>query len=87
VTSFFGSSARFMKSRSSFGAAVGRVAIEAVHAADKAQGIPRREAAEEREAFRDDTDLALDFEGVGGEVETQKARCGRRWREQPGHHF
>ena len=62
-------------------------AIEAVHAADEAQVFRGGEAAEKREAFGDDADLALDFEGMGGEVEAEKLDVARGGREQPGHHF
>ncbi len=61
------------------GAAVGGFAVEAVHAADEAEIFRRGEAAEEGEAFGDDADLALDVEGVGGEVDAKDARCGRKW--------
>ena len=45
------------------------------------------EAAEERQAFGDDADLALDFEGMGGEVEAEDLDVAGGGREQAGEHF
>jgi hypothetical protein len=53
------------------GASGGGGGGEAVHAADEAEVLGCGETAEEGEAFGDDSDLALDLDGVCGCVETE----------------
>src|ERR1700733_11982442 len=45
--------------------------VEAVHATDEAEILGCGETAEESEAFGDDTDLTLDFDGVGDGIQTE----------------
>ena len=60
------------------GAGGGGGGVEAVHAADEAEIFGCGEAAEEGEAFGDDADLALDFDGVGGERRGRESGFCRR---------
>ena len=61
--------------------------VEAVHAADEAQVLGRSEAAEEGEAFRDDSDLSLDFDGVRDGVEAEDLDAAGGGSEQAGEHL
>ena len=61
--------------------------VEAVHAADEAEILGGGEAAEESEAFRDDADLALDFDGVSGGVEAEDLNAAGGGSEQAGEHL
>ncbi len=70
-----------------FGALVGGVAIETVHATDEAEVFGCGEAAEEGEAFRDNADLTLEFERMGGEVEAEELDLAGGGSEQAGEHF
>ena len=85
--SFFVSPARLMKSRSSVGAGGGGGGVEAVHAADEAEIFGCGETAEEGEAFGDDADLALDFDGVGDGVEAEDLDAAGGGGEQAGEHL
>ena len=53
------------------GASSGGGGVEAVHATDEVEVFGCGETAEEGEAFGDDADLPLDFDGVGEGVEAE----------------
>ena len=63
------------------------VGVEAVHAADEVEIFGCGESAEEREAFRDDADLALDLDGVSGGVEAEDLDAAGGWSEEAGEHL
>jgi hypothetical protein len=69
------------------GAGGGSGGVEAVHAADEGEVFGCGETAEEGEAFGDDTDLALDFDGVGSGVEAENLDAAGGWRKQAGEHL
>jgi hypothetical protein len=76
-----------MKSRSSSVRLVGGLEIEAIHAADEAEVLRRGEAAEECEAFGDYADLALDVEGVRGEVQAEEFDVAGGGSQETSEHF
>ncbi len=61
--------------------------VEAVHAADEAEVFSCSEAAEEGEAFGDDADLPLDFDGVGDGVEAEDLDAAGGRGEEAGEHL
>ena len=69
------------------GAGGGGGGVEAVHAADEAEVFGCGETAEEGEAFGDDADLALDFDGVGGGVEAEDLDAAGGGSEEAGEHL
>src|SRR3984957_17363765 len=69
------------------GALGGGLAIEAVHAADKIQILRAGQPSEEGHAFGDDADLALHFDGVGGEIEAEDFDASRGRGEQASEHL
>ena len=69
------------------GAGGGGGGVEAVHASDEAEVFGGGEAAEEGEAFGDDADLALDFDGVGDGVEAEDLDGAGGGSEQAGEHL
>src|SRR4051812_21220267 len=62
-------------------------AVEAVHAADEAEVFGCGEAAEEGEAFGNDADLALDFDGIGDRVEAEDPDAAGGGSEEAGEHL
>jgi hypothetical protein len=70
-----------------FGAGSSGGGVEAVHAADEAEVLGCGEAAEESESFGDYSDLAFDFNWVGGGVEAEDLDAAGGWGEESGEHF
>src|SRR5262249_18994742 len=70
-----------------FGTLASDVAIEAVHLADESEVFGAVEALEEAHALRDDANLALHFDRVGGEIDAEKVHAAGRGSEQAGKHF
>jgi hypothetical protein len=69
------------------GALGGGGAVQAIHASGEVEELGAGEAAEQRHAFGDDADLALDVYGIGVEIETENFDSPGTGREQPGEHL
>jgi len=69
------------------GAGGGGGGVETVHAADEAKVFGCGETAEEGEAFGNDSDLAFDFDGVGGRVKAEDLNAAGGGGEESGEHF
>src|SRR4029077_17618277 len=70
------------------GGALGRCgAVEAVHASGEAEELCASEASEQRHAFGNHSDLALDFDGVSVEIDAENFNSPGTGREQSGEHL
>src|ERR1700722_7256640 len=70
------------------GGSLGRgLAIEAVHASGEAKKFGASEAPKKRHAFRHDSDVALDLDWVGVQIDAENFDAPRARSEQPGQHF
>ena len=69
------------------GALGGGDGVETVHAADEGEVLGRVEAAEEGEAFGDYAYLALELDGVGGEVLAENFDAAGGGGEEAGEHL
>ena len=70
-----------------FGSGARGIGVEAVHAADKGEVFGRGETAEKRHALGDDTDLALERDGVLREVFAEDFDAAGGGGEQAGEHL
>src|SRR6476646_6809409 len=69
------------------GALCSDISIEAIHASGKIQVLRTGEASEQSHSFRNDADLALHLDKMGGKIEAENLHSARRRGHQACQHL